>query len=111
MKDLLPGAEHGLAVGERNRQRWAEQCSLEMGVAVAVMPGLFVAVVAAGRNELVEDFREIALEAGLKLDGADRSGATNGEDMDETDANAGAGGDGDDFFGEVVHVSMAASGE
>lgn len=111
MKDLLPCAEDGLAVSKRNRQRRAEQGGLEMGVAIAIMPGLFVAVVAAWRDELVEDFGKIAFESRLEFDCADRSSAADGEDMDKTGADAGSGSNGVDFFGEVVHVSMAACRE
>ena len=78
---------------------------------IAVVPGLFVAVVAAGWNELVKNFRQIALETGFEFDCADRSGAADGEDVDETGANAGLLSDGGDLVGEVVHVSVAGGGE
>lgn len=87
MKDLLPSAEDGFAVSEGDGERWAKQRGLEMGVAVAVMPGLFVSVVAAGRDELVEEFGKIALESRFELDCADRGRAADGEDVDEAGAN------------------------
>lgn len=88
MEDLLPGAEDGFAIGQRNGERGAEQRGLKVGVSVAVVPGLFVSVVAAGRHELVEEFWEIALESGLELDCAYRSGAADGEDVNEACANS-----------------------
>ena len=111
MKDLLPGAEDGFAVGERDVKRRPEQRGLKMGVAVAVVPGLFVSVVAAGRNELVEKFREVALESGFEFDCAHGGGAADGEDMDEAGTDAGGGGNSGDFLGEVMHVSVAGGGE
>ena len=80
-------------------------------MSVAVVPGLFVAVVAAGRDEFVENLRKVALEAGLELDCAYGSGAADGEDMDEASTDSRCCGDGGDLFGEVVHVSVAGGGE
>jgi hypothetical protein len=45
VKDLLPSAEHGPAVAHGHRQARTKQCSLQMGMAVAVAPGLLVGVV------------------------------------------------------------------
>jgi hypothetical protein len=46
-----------------------------MGVTVAVALGLFVSVVADGRDELVEEVREVALESRFEFDCAYRGGA------------------------------------
>jgi len=77
VKNLLPGSEHQLAFGNGHGQRRAEQSGLQVRMAVAVVPGLLVAIVAAGRNELVEDGRQVALQPRLKFNGADgrRAGA------------------------------------
>jgi len=41
-------------------------------MAVAIMPGLFVAVVAAGRNQLIQRGRHVSLQPGLELNHTDR---------------------------------------
>jgi hypothetical protein len=52
-----------------------------MGVTVAVVPGLLVAVVAARWDEAVEHLRQVAAQAGLELDCPHRGGAADDEDM------------------------------
>lgn len=88
MKNLLPGAEDGFAVGEWDGERGAEQRGLKMRVAIAVVPGLFVSIMAAGRDELVENLRKVAFESGFKFDCAYCCRAADGEDVNETRANA-----------------------
>lgn len=44
-----------------------------MGMSVAVVPGLFVAVAAAGWDEFIENGGHISFEAWLELDRADSS--------------------------------------
>ena len=48
MKDLLPGAKHGPSVAHGNRQARTEQRRLQVGMAVAVVPGLFMGIIPAG---------------------------------------------------------------
>ena len=57
VEDLLPGAQDELAVADRHGQVRAEPTGLQVRVAVAVVPGLLVAVVAAGRDQLVQQSR------------------------------------------------------
>jgi hypothetical protein len=51
VKDLLPGAEHGLAVTHGHGQARTEQRRLQVVMAVAVVPGLLVGVIPAGWNK------------------------------------------------------------
>src|SRR5579864_5517283 len=72
VKDLLPCTQDGFAVGNWYRERWPEQRCLQMRMTVAIMPSLFVAIVAAGRDELVENSGQIMLKPWLELDCANR---------------------------------------
>ena len=65
MEDLLPGSEEELSIGDGHSQRRPEERGLEVGVAVAIVPCAFMAVVAAGRDEAVEEGGQIAFEAGF----------------------------------------------
>jgi hypothetical protein len=51
MEDLLPGAQYDLAIFNGHGERWPEHGSLQVRVAVAVVPGLLVTVVAARRKQ------------------------------------------------------------
>jgi hypothetical protein len=88
VEDLLPGAKDRFAVRQRNGERGAEQRGLEMRVPVAVVPGLFVSVVARRRDQLVENFREVALESRFEFDCAHGGRAADGEDVNDAGANA-----------------------
>ena len=50
-------------------------------MAVAIMPGLFMAVVAAGRNQLIHNGRHVSLQPGLELNRTDRRCAADVEDI------------------------------
>ena len=56
-EDLLPRAEHEPALFDGHGQARAEQGGLEVGMAVAVVPGPFVAILPAGRDQTVEQLR------------------------------------------------------
>ncbi len=51
VKDLLPSAEHGLAITHGYRQARSEQRRLQVGMAIAVVPSSLVGVVPIWRNE------------------------------------------------------------
>jgi len=61
VEDLLPGTERQLTFADRHGQRWAEQGCLQMRVAVAIVPGFFMTVLTAGRDELVQEGGQITL--------------------------------------------------
>jgi len=103
MKDLLPGAEDWLAIGNRHCQRWPEQRGLQVRVPVAIVPRLLMSIVAAGWNQLVEDRRQIMLQARLKLNGADRGSTADIENVDRPGFDARLGYDRSDLVGEVMH--------
>jgi hypothetical protein len=70
VKDLLPGAEHRPAGAHRRRQARTKQRGLQVGMAVAVVPGLLVSVIPARWNKLSQKRRQVLLQARLELDGA-----------------------------------------
>ena len=59
VKDLLPGAEHGPAVAHGQRQARTEQRRLQVGMAVAVVPGLLLGIVPAGRKQAPQKRRQV----------------------------------------------------
>lgn len=73
VKDLLPSTQDRLAIGNWHCERWPEQRSLQMRVAIAIVASLFVAIVAAGKDELVQNGTQIILNPRLELDCADRT--------------------------------------
>src|SRR5262245_59778893 len=72
VEDLLPRPQHRLAAGDGDGQRRAEDGRLQVRVAVAVVPGLLVAVLPRRREQPVQGRRQVAAQARLELDGADR---------------------------------------
>jgi hypothetical protein len=61
VKDLLPGAKHGPAVAHRHRQARTKQRRLQVGMAVAVVPGLLVSVIPAWWNKPPQKRRQVLL--------------------------------------------------
>ena len=82
-----------------------------MGMAVAIVPGAFVSVVAAGRDEAVEHGGEIAGESVFELDGADGCGAADVEDMGQSGGDAGVAYDGGDGVGDFSHLAVVLGGD
>ena len=107
VNELLPGAQHGLAVGHRRREGRPQERGLQMRMAVAVVPGLLVAVVAARRDQPVEHFGQVALEARLELDRADRRRAAHAEHLHDARLDARAPDDGGNLVGDLGHVPVA----
>jgi len=73
MENLLPGAQDRFSTGHRHGQGRSQQRGLQMRVAVAVVPGAFVSVIAAGRDEFVQQVRQVFHQARFKFDGARRA--------------------------------------
>lgn len=59
--------------------RRPQQRCVQMRVPVAVMPRLLMAIIATARDEFVQAVRQILLQPGLELNGADRGGAAHVE--------------------------------
>src|SRR5438093_448423 len=78
-----------------------------MGVAVAVVPGLLVAVAPARRNEAIEQIGQVLLEPRLEFDGGHGGRAADAEDMRDAGADAGAADERAHLLGEVVHVAVS----
>jgi hypothetical protein len=81
VEDLLPSAELECAISHRHGKRWPKDRGLQVRVAVAVVPGLFVAVVAARRKELIKHGRQVALKPRLEFNGPQCSCATHIKDV------------------------------
>jgi hypothetical protein len=78
--DLLPRTEQRAAFFNGNRQRRAEKRSAEVRKTVVVTPTIIVVVSSVRRNELLDEFLEIADQTGLMLHGGQcGSGARNEE--------------------------------
>src|SRR6266566_1302518 len=80
-----------------------------MRVAVAVVPGLLVAVLTRRREQSVQDSWQVAAQARLELDGADRRRAADIEDVDDAGADARLDNGLCHLVGQVVHVAVAGS--
>ena len=107
MKELLPGPQRELAVSDGHGNRRSEQGRLQMRVPVTIMPGLLMAILAARRDQLVQDGGKIVLESRLKFDGTDRSRAPDVENVDRAGLDAGGSDNRPNLLAEIVHVSVA----
>src|SRR5579859_4670723 len=107
MKDLLPGAQHWPAIRDRDSERLAKQSSLEVRVAVAVVPGLFMTIGAAGRDQLVENGGHVLLKSGLELNRSEGGGASDVEHIHDPSGNSGGIHGRRDLTGDVMHISVS----
>src|SRR5207249_9188571 len=73
---------------------------------VAIMPGLFVAVVAAGRNQLIQNGWHVSLQPGLELNRTDRRRAADVEDIGNSSFDTRGVHDGGHLLGDVFHVPV-----
>ena len=107
MDDLLPRAQERLAVAHGRRKRRAQERGLEMRMAVAVVPGHLVAVIAARRNQAVEHLGQVAFEARLELDHAHGRRASDAKHVGDARRYARALDDRRHLTGEGRHLPMA----
>lgn len=77
-----------------------------MGMTVAIMPRLFVAVVLARRHQSIEHLRIVLLESRFELDRADRGRTPDRKHVDDADLDTGFSDDPIDFRRDVVHVAV-----
>src|SRR5205809_2865103 len=82
-----------------------------MRVAVAIMPRLLMTIVAAGRNELVQDGGQVMLQSWLELNRTDRRRAPDIENVDCPRLDYRTVNDGGHLLSEVVHVAVLFSGD
>src|ERR1700675_4176045 len=78
---------------------------------VAVMPRLLMTLVAAGRNELVQNGGEVVSQSRLELNGADGGRAAAVENVDCPRLNSRSVHDRSNLLGEVEHVAVPLSGD
>src|SRR5690242_12637231 len=105
-KNLLPGAQHQRTFAERDGHRLPQQRGLQVRVAVAIMPGLLMAVVSTGRDEFVKYLWQIALQAGFELDGANGSRGAEIADIDDSGPNAGVADDPSHGGRKIMHLAV-----
>src|SRR5207247_9766517 len=83
-RDLLPGAEGGTAVDDRDREARAEEGRAHVAVAVPVLPPTLMAVFHALREEPLQGVRDVFRhQTWLELVRHDRTRAARREDADE----------------------------
>ena len=80
-----------------------------MRVAIAIVPGLLMAIVAAGREQLVQGRRQVLLQTGFELDGADGARAANIENVRYPATYVGRVDDLLEVVRQVVHLAMTGS--
>ena len=76
-------------------------------MAVAIVPGLLVAVLAARRDQMIEQLWQIALQSWFKLDGPNGACAADIEYVGRADLNTAFGHNQGDAVGDILHVPMA----
>src|SRR5688572_23188082 len=79
-----------------------------MRVSVAVVPGLLVSVSAAGRDEPLEQLRQVPLQSRLELDRTNRGRAADIEDLNRSRLNAARLNDRAYVVRQVVHRACPA---
>ena len=84
VEDLLPCTEDEGPFVDRDRKLGTHDRRLQMGMAVPVVPGPFVAVIPAGRHKFIENVRQIFDEARFEFDCADGTCAAHVEHMNDT---------------------------
>ncbi len=111
MKDLLPGPENQLSIRYRHGQRRSEEGGLQMGMAVAIVPCLLMTIIAAGRDQLIQDGWHVGAQPGFKFNGADRGRASHVEYVDDSGHHSGLAYRCGHLIGDVMHVAMALGGD
>jgi hypothetical protein len=111
MKDLLPSPEDQLSIGDRHGERRSEEGGLQMGMAVAIVPCLLMTIIAAGRDQFIQDGWHVGAQPGFKFNGADRGCASRVEYVDDSGHHAGLAYRCGHLIGDVMHVAMALGGD
>jgi hypothetical protein len=75
-------------------------------MAIAVVPGEFVPVIAARRDQAIQHFGQIVLEARLEFDRANRPGTADAEYLDDACLDTRARDDLHDLTGDIGHVPV-----
>ncbi len=107
VEDLLPGSQDKGPVLYRHRERRTQHSCLQVRMAIPVMPGLFVPIVAARGKEPVQSIRQIFLESRLEFDGPDRRGAADTENVGQPGFDTGSADNLADFLRQIVHGAMS----
>jgi hypothetical protein len=89
MHNLLPCPKHKSAASDGYDNIWTQDACLKMGMAIAILPRLFVPIITAGRYQLAEDLRKIIPQSRLEFYRAYSCSAPDGKDMGDTCLNVG----------------------
>jgi ABC-type glutathione transport system ATPase component len=74
MNDLLPRTQHEPAILDGHRERRPKQRGLQVRMAIAIVPGAFVTVIATRWNQLVQHVRRRPSQIPAGLQGPSLSG-------------------------------------
>jgi len=110
VRQVLAQCDQNSAVGERNYAILL-LLRLQMRMTVAIVPRLFVAVVAARWNELVHNCGQVMLQTRLKFNRAERGRAPDVEDVHRASLDSRGVHDRSDLLSEVVHVPVTLSAD
>ncbi len=108
MDNLLPRAEHWLSIRHRHCERWPQHGCLQVRVPITVVPGLLVTIIAAGRNEFVENARQVALQSRLEFNCPHGSSAADIEHVHSAGSNTRCSSEACDLLGQILHVAVSA---
>jgi hypothetical protein len=78
-----------------------------MGVAVAIVPCLLMAVLPARWYEAIQQLRQIVLESWLKFDRSNRGRASDIEHLGDASANSAFGDNARHLLRDILHVPVA----
>ena len=107
--NLLPGTECELGVDEGDGEGRAQERGADVGVAVVVVPGLFVLVEVVLGCEFFEGGGEVVVnESGFEFDGGDAGGGADVEEGDGAGGELGLGEGALGLGGDVDDVAVAA---
>src|SRR5512141_1880343 len=111
MDDLLPGAQRQLTVNKWDAKRGSEQRCADMAVSVPITPARVMCVLAARRDDFVEQPAQIGETTTFILDGCQATGGRRTEDGDYAVLEL-ALPDGADYqVCDIVHVRIAAGAQ
>lgn len=89
-KHLLPCSENRLAAFQGEGQGRTQQRGLQVGVAVAIVPGVVMMIAPFRRRQFVHQGRQVFEEPGFELDCPQRYGTSHCKEMDQSSLEAGS---------------------
>ena len=103
----MPSPEDGTAIANGDGEIRAEPRSLEVRMAVSVMPCLFVPILAVRWKELIQNLGQVAFETRFKFYGPDHSRGSDVKDMGSASRDLGSRHDAGQLLRKILHVTVA----